>query len=757
MKKIDQIREHYDLVTEKEQSDIDKLTALVRAGLFDSKKLPLLKRAMEKNPADLTLAERKIMLELLDALMSEVLHSGQVYNKVKTNVRQVNEASSAEVKRDYLTKLDTRQDKQFKERDMPYIIVLKRKGIRYFTDTQKVGLYYSQQLDRYFSIPFTHNKGGHFAVGSGNDMLEEAVNTKKDDEEKNKKDGVKRALDAMEKRRQSKQKIRKLAAKKDISDLSDNKRKYVRNLAMKKAFDNGGQNAPEAIGFAIGSMFAKKKAKPEAETEKKALPKPDAKKQIGHDKIIDGEFTDVTSKKVDGGSKKVLPKSEPKAVEKKAEPLRLTGPGSKIRESFRSRLSDKRVNEGVVGDAIKKITQKVKSKAASMLDGSDSSGGSSGGSSGSKSVERKIQNSDIDSKLKVNISDPRQQKADTSAALSKQTDTLYRKSLKENFKNKLAEAREYGAADAAADAASFIPGPAGSAASLASAGLSLSRGDYVGAALDAAGALPLVGYAAKAAKVAKAGKGGKAAKAADKAADAEKAAEKAKDAEKASEKGKEVAKSETKAEKAAETGKEVEKAESKAVEKAETKADKVEKAEKAETKADKVEKAAKAGKEAKTVSRGSRAAKWLGRGALGAAALGALSGGSGNSSSSDNSDDDSKYQNSDINSKLKATVVKPDAVDTSDAQRKQTDTMYRKSLKSMKEDVRGQLENFLKENVEESVISVDGNPITINTTIANKILSVYESVNKSNKTKIDHMLNESVDSFKKIVSFAVRQ
>lgn len=85
--------------------------------------------------------------------------------------------------------------------------------------------------------------------------------------------------------------------------------------------------------------------------------------------------------------------------------------------------------------------------------------------------------------------------------------------------NELREARQYGAADAALDAASFIPGPAGMAASLGSAGMSLSRGDYLGAALDVAGAIPLVGYAAKAAKMAKvakaAGKVGKVEKAAD--------------------------------------------------------------------------------------------------------------------------------------------------------------------------------------------------------------------------------------------------
>ena len=39
MKKIEQIRENYDIITEKDDSDTRKLTSLVRAGLFDQKKL----------------------------------------------------------------------------------------------------------------------------------------------------------------------------------------------------------------------------------------------------------------------------------------------------------------------------------------------------------------------------------------------------------------------------------------------------------------------------------------------------------------------------------------------------------------------------------------------------------------------------------------------------------------------------------------------------------------------------------------------
>lgn len=90
--------------------------------------------------------------------------------------------------------------------------------------------------------------------------------------------------------------------------------------------------------------------------------------------------------------------------------------------------------------------------------------------------------------------------------LQKTAGAVGRRLPEETFKSKLQqirEARQYGAADAALDAASFVPGPAGSAASLASAGMSLSRGDYIGAALDTLGALPVVGYGAKALKAVK--------------------------------------------------------------------------------------------------------------------------------------------------------------------------------------------------------------------------------------------------------------
>lgn len=175
MKKIDQIREQYDLITEKEEAETRKLTTLVRAGLFDPKKLPMLKRALNKDPKDMTPAERKILIELLDSLMAEVLQSQQVYSKVKQNV-MMKEENLEEVKGadNYYSKYDPRYTKMPTDREIPTIIILKRKAIRIYPDNQKVALYYSQALDKYVTIPF-----GTF----GDAPMNEAVVIGDDDEE----------------------------------------------------------------------------------------------------------------------------------------------------------------------------------------------------------------------------------------------------------------------------------------------------------------------------------------------------------------------------------------------------------------------------------------------------------------------------------------------------------------------------------------------------------------------------------------------
>lgn len=148
MKSIKDLREQYNLITEKEEHDMNKLTQLVRAGLFDAKKLSALKRAMDKPADKMTAQEKRMMINLLDALMAEVLSDKMVYRKIKQDVMK--EA------KDYYATPDPRVQRVGypSQKEAPSVLLLKRKAIRVFPDGQKVALYYAQAIDKYVSIPY---------------------------------------------------------------------------------------------------------------------------------------------------------------------------------------------------------------------------------------------------------------------------------------------------------------------------------------------------------------------------------------------------------------------------------------------------------------------------------------------------------------------------------------------------------------------------------------------------------------------------
>ncbi|MFM1969669.1 MAG: hypothetical protein RL152_1046 [Bacteroidota bacterium] len=78
--------------------------------------------------------------------------------------------------KDHLSKFDKRSPAGFpSDKEIPVVLVLKRKAIRVYPDNQKVALYYSQALDKYVSVPF----------GPGSDLgpqLNESRRNKRDDD-----------------------------------------------------------------------------------------------------------------------------------------------------------------------------------------------------------------------------------------------------------------------------------------------------------------------------------------------------------------------------------------------------------------------------------------------------------------------------------------------------------------------------------------------------------------------------------------------
>lgn len=84
MKPLAQLKESYGGNDDQSR----KFTALIRAGLFDAKKLPLLKRALNKDVSKMNPQERNTLISLLDKLMSQVVGNQPVFQKVRQNVMQ---------------------------------------------------------------------------------------------------------------------------------------------------------------------------------------------------------------------------------------------------------------------------------------------------------------------------------------------------------------------------------------------------------------------------------------------------------------------------------------------------------------------------------------------------------------------------------------------------------------------------------------------------------------------------------------------
>ena len=66
------------------------------------------------------------------------------------------------------------------------------------------------------------------------------------------------------------------------------------------------------------------------------------------------------------------------------------------------------------------------------------------------------------------------------------------------------------------------------------------------------------------------------------------------------------------------------------------------------------------------------------------------------------------------------------------------------------------IKNMLSEGNDTMDLSINGRTVTLNNSMAKKIIRVYESVNTKNKKIVESMLNEDLDSFKKLLNFSIK-
>ena len=78
------------------------------------------------------------------------------------------------------------------------------------------------------------------------------------------------------------------------------------------------------------------------------------------------------------------------------------------------------------------------------------------------------------------------------------------------------------------------------------------------------------------------------------------------------------------------------------------------------------------------------------------------------------------------------------------------------SIAPVKENTISDIRTMIKEGVDNMDLSINGRTITLNTSMAKRILEVYDSVNTKNKKLVEGMLNEDLESFKKLINFSIR-
>ena len=77
-------------------------------------------------------------------------------------------------------------------------------------------------------------------------------------------------------------------------------------------------------------------------------------------------------------------------------------------------------------------------------------------------------------------------------------------------------------------------------------------------------------------------------------------------------------------------------------------------------------------------------------------------------------------------------------------------------LAPVKENTISDIRAMVKEGIDSKNLSINGRTITLNTSMAKRILEVYDSVNTKNKKIVEGMLNEDLESFKKLLNFSIR-
>jgi hypothetical protein len=133
----------FKTIVEEEKSDYSKFDALVRAGLANKAQIQRIHKILDK------MGEERPNFNNADKMIIQNLFNKMV--DLISNNKQINQQARRVVKEEEIIEVNEASDTP---KDPPNTLVLRRKSIRMFPDNTRIALYYSNTLDKYFSVPY---------------------------------------------------------------------------------------------------------------------------------------------------------------------------------------------------------------------------------------------------------------------------------------------------------------------------------------------------------------------------------------------------------------------------------------------------------------------------------------------------------------------------------------------------------------------------------------------------------------------------
>jgi len=180
-------------ILEEEKADYTKFDALVRAGLANKAQLQRIHKILDKMQEDKPVfnnADRMILQNLFNKMVDLLTTNKQIFSQARRSVNEgVIDSSDYKVSpetgkkykahRVVISKEEPKEKDELKEEltkfDPPFVLVLKRKAIRLYPGSTRIALYYSDKLNKYFSVPYSTEDDKMGVVQAEEVELEEAV------------------------------------------------------------------------------------------------------------------------------------------------------------------------------------------------------------------------------------------------------------------------------------------------------------------------------------------------------------------------------------------------------------------------------------------------------------------------------------------------------------------------------------------------------------------------------------------------------